>query len=70
MSPISSLLVRSILMEAHADSSSLQVMSKQINTELDEQNMMLDDLGNDIESTQNKVDIALKKMAKVRTPDS
>lgn len=44
---------------------SFQVMSKQINTELDEQNMMLDDLGNDIESTQNKVDIALKKMAKV-----
>ncbi|XP_003746495.1 syntaxin-6 [Galendromus occidentalis] len=51
--------------QIHTTVGTLKVMSKQINSELDEQNMMLDDLGNDIESTQNKVDVALKKMAKV-----
>lgn len=44
-----------------------QVMSKQINNELEEQSVMLDDLGNEMDSAQNRVDIALKKMAKVRT---
>lgn len=42
-----------------------QVMSKQINNELEEQSVMLDDLGNEMDSAQNRVDIALKKMAKV-----
>lgn len=40
-------------------------MSKQINNELEEQSVMLDDLGNEMDSAQNRVDIALKKMAKV-----
>lgn len=42
-----------------------QVMSKQINNELEEQSVMLDDLGNEMDSAENRVDIALKKMAKV-----
>ncbi|CAN7990276.1 unnamed protein product [Ixodes pacificus] len=44
---------------------SLKVMSKQIGNELDEQSVMLDDLGHDMDNTESKMDGALKKMAKV-----
>lgn len=43
----------------------LKSMSKQIGNELDEQSVMLDDLGNDMDNAESKMDGALKKMAKV-----
>ncbi|XP_049516313.1 syntaxin-6-like isoform X2 [Dermacentor silvarum] len=43
----------------------LKSMSKQIGNELDEQSVMLDDLGHDMDNTESKIDGALKKMAKV-----
>jgi len=43
----------------------LKHMSQTIGVELDEQATMLNALGSDIESTQNKLDSVLRKMAKV-----
>lgn len=43
----------------------LKSMSKQIGHELDEQSVMLDDLGHDMDNAESKMDGALKKMAKV-----
>ncbi|KAH6945089.1 hypothetical protein HPB50_007193 [Hyalomma asiaticum] len=43
----------------------LKSMSKHIGSELDEQSVMLDDLGHDMDNTESKIDGALKKMAKV-----
>jgi len=43
----------------------LKHMSQSIGNELDEQAVILNDLGNDIENTQNKMDAVLRKMAKV-----
>ncbi|XP_064457723.1 syntaxin-6-like isoform X2 [Ornithodoros turicata] len=43
----------------------LKAMSKQIGNELDEQAVMLDELGQDMDHTESKMDGALKKMAKV-----
>lgn len=43
----------------------LKSMSKQIGNELDEQSVMLDDLGQDMDNADSKMDGALKKMAKV-----
>uniref|UniRef100_A0A023FXZ7 Putative syntaxin 6 n=2 Tax=Amblyomma TaxID=6942 RepID=A0A023FXZ7_AMBPA len=43
----------------------LKSMSKQIGNELDEQSVMLDDLGHDMDNAESKIDGALKKMAKV-----
>uniref|UniRef100_A0A131XH75 Putative snare protein tlg1/syntaxin 6 n=1 Tax=Hyalomma excavatum TaxID=257692 RepID=A0A131XH75_9ACAR len=43
----------------------LKSMSKHIGNELDEQSVMLDDLGHDMDNTESKIDGALKKMAKV-----
>ncbi|XP_022651895.1 syntaxin-6-like isoform X1 [Varroa destructor] len=51
--------------QIHTTVGTLKVMSKQINNELEEQSVMLDDLGNEMDSAENRVDIALKKMAKV-----
>ncbi|XP_043463185.1 syntaxin-6 isoform X1 [Leptopilina heterotoma] len=43
----------------------LKTVSRQINTELDEQTVMLDDFGNDLEVTDSKLDATMKKMSKV-----
>ncbi|XP_012268524.1 syntaxin-6 isoform X2 [Athalia rosae] len=43
----------------------LKTVSRQINTELDEQAVMLDDFGNELEVTDSKLDATMKKMAKV-----
>lgn len=43
----------------------LKHMSQSIGNELDEQAVILNGLGNDIENTQNKMDAVLRKMAKV-----
>ncbi|KAL1433224.1 hypothetical protein MTO96_012809 [Rhipicephalus appendiculatus] len=43
----------------------LKSMSKHIGNELDEQSVMLDDLGHDMDNAESKIDGALKKMAKV-----
>ncbi|XP_076636225.1 syntaxin-6-like isoform X2 [Colletes latitarsis] len=44
---------------------SLKTVSRQINTELDEQAVMLDEFGNELEVTDSKLDATMKKMAKV-----
>ncbi|XP_074115337.1 syntaxin-6-like isoform X1 [Cotesia typhae] len=43
----------------------LKTVSRQINSELDEQAVMLDDFGNEMEVTDSKLDATMKKMAKV-----
>ncbi|XP_031620491.1 syntaxin-6 [Contarinia nasturtii] len=43
----------------------LKTVSRQINLELDEQAVMLDDFGNELENTESKMDSTMKKMAKV-----
>ncbi|XP_043286668.1 syntaxin-6 isoform X2 [Venturia canescens] len=43
----------------------LKTVSHQINSELDEQAVMLDDFGNELEVTDSKLDATMKKMAKV-----
>ncbi|XP_011299318.1 syntaxin-6 isoform X1 [Fopius arisanus] len=43
----------------------LKTVSRQINSELDEQAVMLDDFGNELEVTDSKLDVTMKKMAKV-----
>ncbi|XP_033340250.1 syntaxin-6 isoform X2 [Megalopta genalis] len=43
----------------------LKTVSRQINTELDEQAVMLDEFGNELEMTDSKLDATMKKMAKV-----
>ncbi|XP_015609248.1 syntaxin-6 isoform X1 [Cephus cinctus] len=43
----------------------LKTVSRQINSELDEQAVMLDDFGNELEVTDSKLDATMKKMAKV-----
>lgn len=43
----------------------LKTVSRQINSELDEQAVMLDDFGNELEVTDSKLDTTMKKMAKV-----
>ncbi|XP_032683386.1 syntaxin-6 isoform X2 [Odontomachus brunneus] len=43
----------------------LKTVSRQINTELDEQAVMLDEFGNELEATDSKLDATMKKMAKV-----
>ncbi|KAH8290765.1 hypothetical protein KR054_005683, partial [Drosophila jambulina] len=43
----------------------LKTVSRQIGVELDEQAVMLDDFGNDFESTESKLDTTMKKVAKV-----
>nr|KAF7438182.1 hypothetical protein H0235_000573 [Vespula pensylvanica] len=43
----------------------LKTVSKQINSELDEQAIMLDEFGNELETTGFKLDATMKKMAKV-----
>ncbi|XP_076320832.1 syntaxin-6-like [Tachypleus tridentatus] len=42
----------------------LKTMSRQIGSELDEQAVMLEDLGNEMENTESRLDGNLKKMAK------
>ncbi|XP_005177057.1 syntaxin-6 isoform X2 [Musca domestica] len=43
----------------------LKTVSRQIGVELDEQAVMLDDFGNEFETTESKLDSTMKKMAKV-----
>jgi syntaxin 6 len=43
----------------------LKNMSQSIGNELDEQTVILNDLGNEMDSTQHKMDTLLRKMAKV-----
>ncbi|XP_036147307.1 syntaxin-6 isoform X2 [Monomorium pharaonis] len=43
----------------------LKTVSRQINNELDEQAVMLDEFGNELETTDSKLDATMKKMAKV-----
>ncbi|XP_037046100.1 syntaxin-6 isoform X1 [Bradysia coprophila] len=43
----------------------LKTVSRQIGIELDEQAVMLDDFGNELESTESKIDSTMKKVAKV-----
>ncbi|XP_066585815.1 syntaxin-6 isoform X2 [Prorops nasuta] len=43
----------------------LKTVSRQINCELDEQAVMLDEFGNELEVTDSKLDATMKKMAKV-----
>ncbi|CAD7078504.1 unnamed protein product [Hermetia illucens] len=43
----------------------LKTVSRQIGVELDEQAVMLDDFGNELETTESKLDTTMKKMAKV-----
>uniref|UniRef100_A0A1I8NTZ3 t-SNARE coiled-coil homology domain-containing protein n=1 Tax=Stomoxys calcitrans TaxID=35570 RepID=A0A1I8NTZ3_STOCA len=43
----------------------LKTVSRQIGVELDEQAVMLDDFGNEFETTDSKLDSTMKKMAKV-----
>jgi len=44
---------------------SLKTVSRQINSELDEQAVMLDDFGTEMENTESKLDSTMKKVAKV-----
>lgn len=43
----------------------LKTASRQIGNELDEQAVMLDDMGNEMECTESKLDATMKKVAKV-----
>ncbi|XP_037945346.1 syntaxin-6-like [Teleopsis dalmanni] len=43
----------------------LKTVSRQIGVELDEQAVMLDDFGNEFDTTESKLDSTMKKMAKV-----
>ncbi|XP_023702469.1 syntaxin-6 [Cryptotermes secundus] len=43
----------------------LKTVSRQIGNELDEQAVMLDEFGNELENTDSKLDTAMKKVAKV-----
>lgn len=43
----------------------LKTVSRQIGNELDEQAVMLDDFGNELENMDSKLDSTMKKMAKV-----
>jgi len=43
----------------------LKNMSREIGSELDQQALMLDEMGNEMESAESKLDSTLKKMAKV-----
>ncbi|XP_033254275.1 syntaxin-6-like [Drosophila miranda] len=43
----------------------LNTVSRQIGVELDEQAVMLDDLGNEFDTTESKLDTTIKKVAKV-----
>ncbi|XP_055603703.1 syntaxin-10 [Uranotaenia lowii] len=43
----------------------LKTVSRQIGIELEEQSVMLDELGNELEQTDSKLDSTMKKMAKV-----
>ncbi|KAJ6643240.1 Syntaxin-6, partial [Pseudolycoriella hygida] len=43
----------------------LKTVSRQIGIELDEQAVMLDDFGNEMETTESKIDSTMKKVAKV-----
>lgn len=43
----------------------LKTVSRQIGNELDEQAVMLDDFGNELENIDSKLDSTMKKMAKV-----
>lgn len=43
----------------------LKSMSRRIGSELDEQALILDDMGHEMETAENKMDSTLKKMAKV-----
>lgn len=45
-------------------------MSHDIGTELEHQNVMLDELGNDMENQRSKTDTVLKKMAQITHLDS
>ena len=44
---------------------SLKNMSQQIGNELDEQNVMLDDFHQEMDHTESRMDVTMKKMAKV-----
>nr|QUS48038.1 syntaxin-6 [Holotrichia oblita] len=53
-------------LEAIGDSlGSLKTVSRHIGSELDEQAVMLDEFGTDLENTDSKLDSTMKKMAKV-----
>ncbi|KAF4517690.1 hypothetical protein B566_EDAN016516 [Ephemera danica] len=53
-------------LDAISDSiGTLKTVSRQINSELDEQAVMLDEFGNELENTDSKIDSTMKKMAKV-----
>lgn len=43
----------------------LKTVSRQIGVELDEQAVMLDDFGNEFDTTESKLDTTMKKVAKV-----
>lgn len=43
----------------------LKTVSRQIGVELDEQAVMLDDFGNELDNTESKLDTTMKKVAKV-----
>merc|ERR1712071_453477 len=43
----------------------LKSMSRRIGTELDEQALIMDDMGHEMENAESKMDSTLKKMAKV-----
>uniref|UniRef100_A0A1B6C7E3 t-SNARE coiled-coil homology domain-containing protein n=2 Tax=Clastoptera arizonana TaxID=38151 RepID=A0A1B6C7E3_9HEMI len=44
---------------------SLKTVSRQIGSEIDEQAVMLDDFGTELENTESKIDSTMKKVAKV-----
>ncbi|XP_037082885.1 syntaxin-6-like [Pollicipes pollicipes] len=43
----------------------LRTMSRQIGTEVDEQNVMIEDISHDVDSAQGKMETTMNKMAKV-----
>lgn len=43
----------------------LKTVSRQIGVEIDEQAVMLDEFGNELEGTDSKIDVTMKKMGKV-----
>jgi len=53
------------LQQIHTSVGTLKSISRQIGREIDEQAVMLDDLGNEIEVTDSRLDSTLKKVAKV-----
>lgn len=50
--------------QIHESVGTLKTMSRKIGTELEEQSVMLDDLGYEIDNTESRLDSTMKKLAK------